>query len=85
MRQQDRVVPLPLARRATMPREIAALTNIEHPAKSLDREVLLRPVDEFRPHRLPSLAKKAVARFRISRSWRRHGWRGSDQCVPVQD
>jgi hypothetical protein len=59
MRQQDHVVPLPWARRATMPSEIAALTNTEHPAKSLDREALLRPVDEFKPHRL-SLADFGV-------------------------
>jgi hypothetical protein len=43
MRQQDHVVPLPWARRATMPSEMAALTNTEHPAKSLDGEVLRPP------------------------------------------
>jgi transposase len=36
---------------------MATLADIKHPAKSPDREVL-RPVDEFEPHRLPSLAEQ---------------------------
>jgi hypothetical protein len=68
MRKQHHILPLPPAGETGSPGEIATLADIKHPAKSLDREVLLRPVDEFEPHRLPSLAKKAVARFRISRS-----------------
>ena len=37
----------------------------------MDREVRFRRIDEREPHRLPARAKKAVAFFRMSRSWRR--------------
>src|SRR5918995_6477496 len=70
MGEQHQVVPLPLGRGPALPGEVAALAHLEDLAQALDGELLLRPIDELEPHRLPSLAKKAVARFRISRSWR---------------
>ena len=43
----------------------------EHAAKAGCGELVLRLIDKAELHRLPSLAKKAAARLRISRSWRR--------------
>ena len=71
MRQQHHVVALAAAGRPTSPGEIAALADAEHAAQAVDGELRFRPIDEREPHRLPSRAKKAVAFFRMSRSWRR--------------
>jgi hypothetical protein len=57
--------------RAALPGEIAALADAESPAETMDGEFRFRRIDELEPHRLPSRAKKAVARFRMSRSCRR--------------
>src|SRR5918995_1489144 len=70
MRQEHQVVALATASRAASPGEVAAWAHAEDLAQALDGELLFRRIDELEPHRLPSLAKKAVARFRISRSWR---------------
>src|SRR4051812_10833741 len=70
MGEQHEILALPLRGGTILPGEIAARADVEELAQACDREVLLRRVDEAEPHRLPSLAKKAVARFRISRSWR---------------
>src|ERR687898_174993 len=70
MGEQHQVVPLPLGRGPALPGEVAARAHLEDLAQALDGELLLRPIDELEPHQLPSLAKKAVARFRISRYWR---------------
>src|SRR6476469_7348794 len=70
MGKQHEILALARRGRAVLPGEIAARTDVEDLAQARDREVLLRRIDEAEPHRLPSLAKKAVARFRISRSWR---------------
>src|ERR1700687_1550365 len=71
MCQQHHVVTLAAAGWPTPPGEIAALTNTKHTAQAMDGEFRFRPIDEREPHRLPSRAKKAVAFFRMSRSWRR--------------
>src|SRR3981081_3544896 len=71
MCQQHHVVTLVAAGWPAPPGEIAALTNTKHAAQAMDGEFRFRPVDEREPHRLPSRAKKAVAFFRMSRSWRR--------------
>src|SRR3979411_2790002 len=71
MCQQHHVLTLAAAGRPAPPGEIAALTNTKHAAQAMDGEFRFRPVDEREPHRLPSRAKKAVAFFRMSRSWRR--------------
>jgi hypothetical protein len=42
MRKQHHILPLPPAGETGSPGEIATLADIKHPAKSLDREVLLR-------------------------------------------
>src|SRR4051812_47580909 len=70
MGEQHEILALPLRGGTILPGEIAARADVEELAQALDGEVLLRRIDELEPHRLPSLAKKAVARFRISRSWR---------------
>ena len=44
------------------------ILHVENLSKSIDGELLLRLINELEPHRLPSLAKKVAARFRISRS-----------------
>src|SRR5665647_2865360 len=71
MRQHYDVITLFSASRAAFPGEIPALADAENLAKSMHGELLLRLIDEIEPHRLPSLAKKVAARFKISRSWRR--------------
>src|SRR4051812_36477018 len=71
MRQQHHVVALAAAGWPTSPGEIAALADAEHAAQAVDRELRFRPMDERKPHRLPSRAKKAVAFFRMSCSCRR--------------
>jgi hypothetical protein len=68
MRQHHHVVTLAPAGGAILPGKIAALADAEHPTEAVDREILPRPIDELEPHRLPSRAKKAVARFNMSRS-----------------
>src|SRR4051794_33466746 len=69
--EQHHVFSLTATGRAVSPGEIAALADAEDLACALDGEILFRHIDEPEPHRLPSRAKKAVARFRMSRSWRR--------------
>lgn len=69
--QQHHVLVLAAAGRATLPGKIAALADAEDTAETVHGELLFRRIDECKPHRLPSLAKKTVARFRMSRSWRR--------------
>src|SRR6202030_548565 len=59
------------AGRSILPGKIAALADAKNLAETLDREFLLRRIDETEPHRLPSLAKKVAALFRISRSCRK--------------
>jgi len=71
MRQHHQVIALPPAGRTILPGEIAALADAEHLAQAVYGEILLRLIDERKPHRLPSRAKKAVARFSMSRSCRR--------------
>src|SRR4029077_446186 len=71
MRQQHHVVALAAADQSTSPGEIATLANTKHAAQAMDGEFRFCPIDEREPHRLPSRAKKAVAFFRMSRSWRR--------------
>src|SRR5215213_8278977 len=71
MGQQDQVLPLARAGWTRSPGEIAALADVKNLAQTCDGEALFRRIDEPELHRLPSLAKKAVAFFRISRSWRR--------------
>lgn len=71
MRQHHHVIALTPTGRAILPSEVAALADAEHPAEAVDREILSRPIDELEPHRFPSRAKKAVARFSMSRSCRR--------------
>src|SRR3954451_15851698 len=71
MGQQHQFLALPPAGRTVLPGEEATLADAEHLAEPLDGELLLRRIDELEPHRLPSLTKKAVAFFRMSRSWRR--------------
>ena len=71
MRQQHHVIALAAARRPTAPGKIAALADTEYAAQTMDREFRFRRIDEREPHRLPARAKKAVAFFRMSRSWRR--------------
>ena len=68
MRQQNHVLALSPTGGAILPGEIAALADAENFAEPVNGEFLLRLIDEAEPHRLPSLAKKVVARFRISRS-----------------
>src|SRR5580700_1852747 len=53
------------------PTPIGSLADTKHAAQAVDGEFCFRPIDEREPHRLPSRAKKAVAFFRMSRSWRR--------------
>src|SRR5215210_3920156 len=70
MGEQHEILALAPGCGATLPGKVAALADTEDLAQALDGELLFRRIDELEPHRLPSLAKKAVARFRISRSWR---------------
>ena len=68
---QRRVGERPLRRRAPRPRVVARARHAQHPAHHRDVEVALLRVDEPEHHyriSLPSLAKKAAALFRISRS-----------------
>src|SRR5258708_13785323 len=71
MGQQRHVVILATAGRSILPGKIAALADAKNLAETLDGEFLLRRIDETEPHRLPSLAKKVAALFRISRSCRK--------------
>src|SRR5580704_10228721 len=71
MGQQHHVLILSTAGRSILPGKIAALTDAKNLAETLDGEFLLRRIDETEPHRLPSLAKKVAALFRISRSCRK--------------
>ena len=72
MGQQHHVLALaPAGRRATPPGKIAALADAKNFTQALNGEFLFRRIDEPEPHRLPSRTKKAVAFFRMSRSWRR--------------
>ena len=68
---QRRVGECPLGRRTPRPGVVARTRHAQHPAHHRDVEVALLRVDEPE-HRyrtsLPSLAKKAAALFRISRS-----------------
>src|SRR5215210_75529 len=70
MGKQHEVLSLPPTGGTAPPGEVAAWAHPENLAQALDGELFFRRIDELDPHRLPSLAKKAVARFRISRSWR---------------
>src|SRR5271169_830303 len=71
MGQQHHVLMLSTAGRSILPGKIAALADAKNLAETLDGEFLLRRIDETEPHRLPSLAKKVAALFRISRSCRK--------------
>src|SRR4051812_19289859 len=71
MGEQDQVLALTARRGPVLPGEVAARADVEDLAQTQDRELSLRRIDEPKPHRRPSLTKKAGARFRISRSWRR--------------
>src|SRR6478609_1834996 len=71
MCQQHHVVALAATGWPISPGEIAALADAEHAAQAVDGELRFRPIDERKPHRLPSRTKKAVAFFRMSRSCRR--------------
>ena len=53
------------------PGKISALADTKNLAQPMDGELFLRLINELESHRLPSLAKKVAARFRISRSCRR--------------
>jgi hypothetical protein len=66
--QQHHVIALTPTAWPIFPCKIAALTDPEHSAKTVDGELVFRLIDELELHRLPSLAKKAVAFFRMSRS-----------------
>jgi hypothetical protein len=68
MGQQHHVFMLAAAGRTTLPGKIAALADAKDAAETVHGKLFLRLIDERGPHRLPSLAKKAVARFRMSRS-----------------
>jgi Spy/CpxP family protein refolding chaperone len=67
-RQENEILLLAPTGGAATPGEIAARADAEHIAHALNREFLFRHIDELELHRLPSLAKKAVAFFRMSRS-----------------
>lgn len=56
---------------AALPGAVAALADTKDAARAVRGELLLRLFNELETHRLPARAKKAVARFRMSRSWRR--------------
>src|SRR5918993_5352831 len=71
MGQQHQILPFTWARRTRSPGKVTAWAHFEDLAQARDGEALFRRIDELELHRLPSLAKKAVARLRISRSWRR--------------
>ena len=83
MRQHHHVAVLSPAGRAVLPGEIAVLADAEHLSEAVYGEILLRLIDEREPHPSagrsdrwcsglrPSLTKKAVARFNMSRSCRR--------------
>ena len=71
MCEQHQIVALATARRSILPGEIAAPTDAEHAAQALDGELLFRLIYERKSYRLPSLAKKAVAFFRMSLSCQR--------------
>ena len=68
MGQQHHVLVLAATGRTALSGKIAALADAKNVAETMHGELLLRPIDEREPHRLPSLAKKAVARLRMSRS-----------------
>src|SRR3954452_22310769 len=70
MGEQHQIVALTLAGRTTSPGKVPALAHLKNLAQALDGEFRFRRIDEREPHRLPSLAKKAVAFLRMSRSWR---------------
>ena len=69
MRQKYQIFSLAAAGRTAAPSEIATLADTEHIADALNGELFFRRIDKPEPHRRPSLAKKAVAFFRMSRSW----------------
>src|ERR1700719_3987434 len=66
MGQQPHVLMLSTAGRSILPGKIAALADAKNLAETLDGEFLLRRIDETEPHRLPSLAKKVAALFRMA-------------------
>src|SRR5690606_4277422 len=68
MSQINHVLLLATTGRTVLPGEEAALADPENTAHPADREAGLLRLDEAEGHRLPSLAKKAAAFFRISRS-----------------
>lgn len=68
MRQEHHVLSLASAGRAGSPREIATGADTENATQTLGGERFFRLIDEPEPHRPPSLAKKTVARLRMSRS-----------------
>src|SRR4051794_9196275 len=77
MGEQHEILALPLRGGTILPGEIAARADVEELAQACDREVLLRRIDEAEPHRLPSLAKKAV----VGSTGRRNGYgEGSAWC-----
>src|SRR5205814_8765855 len=47
----------------------------------VEGESPFRPIDDREPHRLPSRTKKAVAFFRMSRSWRRISFSRRSRCT----
>jgi hypothetical protein len=52
------ITTLPCTSAAASIRKIATLAHAENFAKPLDGELVLRLIDQRKPHRLPSLAKK---------------------------
>jgi len=75
-RQENKILLLTPTGRAATPSEIAARADAEHIAHSMNGELIFRRIDklEFHPRqvllplRFLSLAKNAVAFFRMSRS-----------------
>src|SRR4028118_1935056 len=71
--RENGIEAAPLRRRTASPGVVAGARYLEHPAQLRDRVPCLLCLDEAKDaHRVPSsLAKKAAAFFRISRSSRR--------------
>src|SRR5665811_694507 len=71
MSKENHIIQLPPARTASLPSVVATDANIQQRTQSKDGQFCLLGIDETESHRLVSLAKKAVAFFKRSRSWRK--------------
>ena len=76
-------IPLLRISRAVAPCIVTALRHAQQMARLGDRNVSLARINELKPHRLGSLANKAVAFFKRSRSARRSSFSQRNRAFSV--